>query len=74
MSSRRPDRRVRSRPGVRRAVALVVVLTMVVVAVAGFALITTENDLRKVQNRQEFKPVTPGAKDTPGGFPSFTLK
>jgi glycosidase len=28
----------------------------------------------EVQNGREFKPVTPGAKDTPTGFPSFTLK
>jgi hypothetical protein len=28
----------------------------------------------EVQNSREFKPVTPDAKDTPGGFPSFTLK
>jgi glycosidase len=28
----------------------------------------------RVPNAQEFKPATPGVKDTPGGFPSFTLK
>jgi glycosidase len=28
----------------------------------------------EVQNSQDFTPVTPGAKNTPGGFPSFTLK
>ena len=28
----------------------------------------------EVRNSQEFKPVTPGVKDTPDGFPAFTLK
>ncbi len=28
----------------------------------------------EVQHSQEFKPVTPGVKDTPRGFPAFTLK
>src|SRR5690349_10682853 len=53
MTRRGPDRRVRSRPGVRRAVALVVLVTMVLVAVAGTALFLTQRDLRAVQARQQ---------------------
>ena len=28
----------------------------------------------EVQNSQEFKPITPGVRNTPAGFPAFTLK
>jgi len=35
---------------------------------------SADSDVHVVKNGQEFKPVTPDAKATPGGFPSFTLK
>lgn len=51
--TRRSDRRVRSRPGVRRAVALVVLATLVVVVVTGSALFATQRELREVQSLQQ---------------------